>query len=277
SLLGFEKKDANEPKGPWERFAATAGAGLSQALSNANEWLPQMMEANRARAQQQQAMMMAQQRGLPPGAQQQRRPVGPQGQPVGPPPGSQPEVQRVRPQRRRGAQWAAEGVSVGAQNRPTSEPLGFQNNPDPEPTQTAVRESVAPQANPEQVQSVESVSEDAPVTNGNSQIQFPERFRKFFPDEALYSFLQQTEQAVNNHVDPAGFATLMIASYADGAAAMVQNFQPTDLEEAVTAIPGTETSALLRREGQRWMEKLWVAIGKQLAERKPAQSAQTSA
>src|SRR5690606_23025254 len=83
-LPGFEQKDADEPKGPWERFAATAGAGLSQALSNANEWLPQMMEANRARAQQQQAMMMAQQRGLPPGAQQQRRPVGPQGQPVGP-------------------------------------------------------------------------------------------------------------------------------------------------------------------------------------------------
>ena len=241
-LLGFEKKDANEPKTPWERFAATAGAGLSQVLSTANEWLPAVM----AERQQNAAA-----RALPPAQPQQQRmrPPMPQQHPQQVNPQQQPSQRR----RASGAEWAAEGVSV----RPEPQPEPGFRHPAPEPVKTPVQ----PVAQEQNVTQNPQETEDKPLNGSEMKIAFSEKFLQFFPPEALMGFLQSAEQAINNQVDPSGFAELMVNSpYSAGARALVSNFTPEELSKEVENIPGTESSPLLRRDGKRWMERLFRAL-----------------
>lgn len=262
-LLGFEKKDANTPKGPWERFAATAGAGLSQALSTANEWLPGVMAARQQQQPQAPAL---------PGQAPRPRQVVPNSQ--------QQQQQRQAPQapsqpirRRRGAEWAAEGVQV----QPTArrEPMGF-DIPDAQPNGNVVPIKKTPPT----AEQAPANSETANMPSAGQQIPLPPKFLQFFPPDALIGFLQQAENAVNNHVEPSGFADLMVAQYTDGASALVTNFTPKEVSEAVAGVPGAEASPLLRRDGKQWLDKLFVAIKAALAERgtkSPEAAQQTSA
>lgn len=246
-LLGYEKRGDNEPKTPWERLAATAGAGISQVLSTANEWLPAALAA-RQEAQARAALPQGQQmqRQMSPQQAQQQQAV------------AQQRAAQQQAQRRRtsGAEWAADGVQV----RPTPQPEpGFRQPAQepvaqaPVPSETAPNPAPAPQA----------------PTNGAAvqQIQFPEKFLQYFPAEALMGFLQQAENAINTQVEPSGFAELMVNSYAEGAKALATNFEPKELWEAVEKIPGTESSPLLRRDGKRWMERLFKAIKEAIAAR----------
>lgn len=262
-ILGYEKKDANEPKTAMERFAATAGAGLAQLMQNAGDWVPEMMAS---RQQQQQAVRGA----LPP--QQQRMP--PQQRPV-----AQPQQQQSR--RTRGAQWAASGVQV---RPPRPEPMGFEGSSDVQPnpsSPTPTRQASAAQqevvSNPPPVQN-EGQESKSVTTNGQSapaQISLPPKFVEAFGAEAILGFLQEAEKAVKGHVDPWGFAGLMVSQLPEGAETLVTRFTVAEVLDAVKGIPGTEASPLLRRDGKKWMQSLFSAIQKQLAERisaKPPES-----
>lgn len=250
ALLGYEKRGDNEPKTPFERFAATAGAGISQLLSNANEWLPAALAA-RQESQARAALPQGQQRQMSP---QQAHQQAVQQQQAAQQRAAQ-QQQAAQRRRTSGAEWAAEGVQV----RPT---------PQPEPgfRQPAQEPSVA-----QEQTSSETVPNPAPVpapTNGAAvQIQFPEKFLQHFPAEALMGFLQQAENAINTQVEPRGFAQLMVNQFADGAKSLATNFEPKELWEAVEQIPGTESSPLLRRDGKRWMERLFKAIKEAIAAR----------
>lgn len=201
---------------------------------------------------------MAARAALPAPQQQQPRPV----------PRTPISVQQqaaAAQQRRRtsGAEWAAEGVQV----RPTPQPEpGFRQSAS-EPSQ----ETGQPKEAPAKIQENPPKQAEEPL-NGAAvpQVQFPEKFLQFFPPEALMGFLQQAENAINTQVEPAGFAELMAhSSYSDGAQALVGNFEASEIWEAVSAIPGAESSPLLRRDGKRWMERLFKALKKELASKAP--------
>ena len=252
-LLGYEKRDASEPKGPWERLAATAGAGISQAFGNMESWLPAVMaaRAQKAEAVQQQPPQLQGPQRMRPGQGQQ------------PPPPPPPQQQQ---QQQRGVEWARRGAQVRPRTAPTvpvqGPPPGFRE------------EIIAPQMVSPPPQSVVSPSPVVPemeeVVNsegvGGEQLlslKFPEKFQQFFPNEAMVGFLIQAEQAVRDHVDPTGFATLMVGMYADGANTMVSNFEPSEILEVVEQQDNTQ-SPLLRRDGKKWLDKLWKAIRKEL-------------
>lgn len=253
-LLGYEKRDASEPKGPWERLAATAGAGISQAFGNMESWLPAVMAA---RAQKAAAVQLPQLQGP-----QRMRPG--QGQPPPPPP----------PQQQRGVEWARRGAQVRPRTAPApvapvqGPPPGFREEivapPTASPPPPVAIPSVPP---PPAVPVMEEVEVVDPEVAGGEQellsLQFPEKFQQFFPNEAMVGFLMQAEQAVRDHVDPTGFATLMVGMYADGANTMVSNFEPPEILEVVEQ-QGNTQSPLLRRDGKKWLDKLWKAIRKEL-------------
>ncbi len=257
-LLGYEKKDASEPKGPWERLAATAGAGISQAFSGMDQWLPAVLAA---RAQNK-ALAAAQQ---PPQLQGPQRMRPGQGQP--PPPA---------PPQQRGVEWARRGAQVRPRTAPAptvpvqGPPPGFREEIVAPPMASSPPQVVIPSTPPppppmEQPPMGEMV-EVAPSAGEEEQelpdLQFPEKFQQFFPNEAMVGFLLQAEQSVRDHVDATGFATLMVGMYADGAKAMVENFEPQEILAVVEA--QRNESPLLRRDGKKWLDRLWKAIRKEL-------------
>jgi hypothetical protein len=261
-LLGYEKKDANEPKGPWERLAATAGAGLSQAFAGMDQWLPAVMAA---RAQNK-ALAAAQQPPQLQGPQRVR-------------PGQQPPMTQQQQQQPRqgGVEWARRGAQVRPRTAPVpavsvqGPPPGFREEvaappmaaPPVQEVIPSMQPQVAPMSQPPpamvQAAGSEEMAEDLEIPN----IQFPEKFQQFFPNEAMIGFVMQAEQAVRDQVDPTGFATLMVSMYADGAKAMVDNFEPQELLEVVEKQSDTQ-SPLLRRDGRKWIDRLWKAVRKEL-------------
>lgn len=264
SILGYEKKDAHEPKTPLDRFLSTAGAGVSQLLGSANEWLPSMM------AQREAARASAQARALPPAQRVQR--VSPMQQP----PQQAPQPQQAAPggaqrvvRRQTGAQWAEQGVRIQPPPEPQErEPLGFQApNPTPAPQAAAAPTPSQPPPPPEVA--VVPVSEEQ-----GRESPFPPKFSHYFSDEALVGFLMQAEQAINTSVYPGSFADLMIGQFPEGAERLVSNFTADEVVSAVAAMEGSETSALLRRDGKKWMQKLFSELRKGLDAR--AKSAQVT-
>lgn len=266
-LLGYEKKDASEPKGPWERLAATAGAGVSQLFASADQWLPAVM-AQRAAAQ----AAAAQQ-------QQQRPPQQLQG-PQRVRPGQQsPMAQQPQQPRQGGVEWARRGAQVRPRTAPApvapvqGPPPGFREEIVAPPMASPPPEVMSTAATPLQQRGDASLSQPPPefVQNGGKSeeeeeipnVQFPEKFQQFFPNEAMIGFLMQAERSVRDQVDPTGFATLMVQMYADGAKTMVDNFEPSELLEVVEQ-QGNSQSPLLRRDGRKWIDRLWKAIRKEL-------------
>lgn len=260
-ILGYEKKDANEPKTAMERFAATAGAGLGQLMQNAGDWLPQMMEK---RQQQQVRALPPGQRQVPPQQQQQQRAVPPSGD-----------------RRTPGAQWAAANVHVRPQ-RP--EPMGFEPDVKPnhptatsgEPMTTAAKRVVPAAAAPQNV--TETAQKEIPV-NGQSApaqpLKIPQKFEEVFGVEGTLQLLQQAENSVRGQVDAYGFATLLVGQFPDAAEMLVKQFTVEEVVAAVEGIPGTEASPLLRRDGKKWLASLFSSAKKLLAERTAANSAES--
>ncbi|MGP1683799.1 MAG: hypothetical protein ACTS8S_15885, partial [Giesbergeria sp.] len=256
-LLGFEKKDAHEPKGAWERLAATAGAGISQMVSNADQWLPAVL-AKRAESQ----AMAAQQQ------QQIRQMQGPQRvRPGDPNPAQQ---QQPRPG---GVEWAKRGAQVRPRTAPV--PAASVQGPPPGFKEEMVP-TAPPAAPPSAVQVVEQqevqVEDQAPQQGEQEQefpqIQFPPKFQQFFPNEAMVGFLTQAEQSVRDHVDAAGFASLMVGMYSDGARTMVENFEPKEITDVVEQLGNTQ-SPLLRRDGRKWLDRLWKELRRELRAQAP--------
>lgn len=261
-LLGYEKKDANEPKGPWERLASTAGVGLSQAFAGMDQWLPAVMAA---RAQNQ-ALAAAQQ---PPQ-------LGPQRVRPGQQPSMAPQQQQPQQQRQGGVEWASRGAKVRPRTAPAPAPVqgpppGFREEivapPMTSPPPPVTIPSMPPPAQeismsqppPEMVVQSEEMSQ----MDRMPDFEFPEKFRQFFAPEAMYGLLTQTEQFVRDQVDPYGIAPIMVNMHAEGTANLVNNFEPKDITDLVEQM-GNEQSPLLRRDGRKWLEKLWKAARKEL-------------
>ena len=242
-ILGYEKKDASEPKNALERFAATAGAGVSQLFASADQWLPVAL-ARRAEAQQQQVQMM-QAAQL---QQQQRAQIQRQTAPV------QSPVQRRRP------------VS---QPQAPREPLGFQTQPPPapQPTQEVMQPPMTPLQ--EQNSGIEQQQEIIQA-EGMQMPEIPQKFLEHFQPEAMLQFLAQAENAVKTQVEAVGFADLMVNAYAEGAETLVGKFEPEEVLGLVSTL--NEDSPLLRRDGRKWMASLWKSIRKSLTEKSKASS-----
>lgn len=261
-LLGFEKKDANEPKTPMERFAATAGSGLSQILGSANEWLPRVMEQRQAQQQQQvhllqqqqaaqqQAQQAAQQRAAARAAQAQAQAQAAQNSPAG------AEAAASRGQRW-AARWASEGQAPPQRPEPSA-PLGFQSAE--EKVESAPRKPA--ERSTENVvntsgQEVSSKEEMKSESNGSAQEhpEIPEKFLQYFPPEGIRGFLMNIQQFVEDGSPASAFADLFVGSYRDSAVALVQHFKPEEISEAVRKMD--PKSPILRRQGERWLQTLW--------------------
>jgi hypothetical protein len=260
-VLGYEKKD-DAPKNAWERFAATAGAGLSQALSNINEWGPAAMAAARGGAV---PPGMTQVPQLPPQMRQQVRgaPQQPQPRPrpQQPNPAQQPPVAR---RKSRAASWATEKVGPLHQQpiEVPEAPLGFENPeaPQEQPLQTPETAPATEEQNQQMAPNPQAETSDIEFP------QLPEKFTQHFQPEAIFGFLGQIEQAINGLYDPSVVADQFYGQFPEAATTLVNNFTDSEVVEAVKAIPGAEASPIVRRDGQQFLESLWRDLKKKLPE-----------
>jgi hypothetical protein len=244
--LGYMKDDANEPKTAFERFAATAGAGLGQALATINDWGPQMLQGvNQQRlaaaAAQQQAVQQ-----LPPAqlqaARQQAAAVAQQ-------------TAAQRPRRRAATvRWGAEDVEI---TTPVVESgnLGFEGNaPSPEPPR---QEAPVPQTTPTPAQAVDAPT--APTEDAVQQlldIELPPKFRNF-EKETVFAFLSTCDQHINISTDPSVFAEHFQKQYPAESAQLTQaGLMVEDIQDFVSQLPDTEASAILRRDGTKWLTSM---------------------
>lgn len=248
--LGYQKSE-DAPKTPWERFAATAGAGLGQALTNIDQWLPQAAAAlSGGRNAPQQGHMQ----GLAPSAPQLTAAAAA---------ARAAQEQRPRPPRPRAVAWAAAGQPP-APVEASGQPIGFQPEPTAQPAQTAEA--------PTQAQA--QAPAPAPVASA-PRVQVENKLGQVFGDEAVMTFLGQLEMAINMGMEPADFAQRFLAGYRDAAIRMIQVYKPTDVTSFVKTLPGADMSAILRRDGTKFVNGLWTAIESQT--KVPAQAAQPAA
>jgi len=258
SLLGYEKKDADAPRGWAEKLAVTAGAGISQLMSNANEWLPAVMEKR-----QQQQLQMAQLQAQNPRPQmspqqqaavQQQQRAAAMRQQGGTDQGRANQVFRTR-----GAQWGSEGQAPPVSASMANEDLGFRESTPPTP----------PPAQKEAVQPKPAEESEVVNTEGHEAEEmpsmFPKKFVDAFTEEGVGILLVQVEKQIQLQVDPAGFANIYVPQFPEQAQLLFQQFKPEEVVEMIRGIKGAEKSPILRREGGKWLQALWKAIPKVLA------------
>jgi hypothetical protein len=240
--MGFTKKEDDQTAG--ERFIGTVGMGLSKALETMNEWLPRAMAAR-----QPQALPQGQSapRGLPPG------PRGPQ----------QQQQQVSRQQSRRTVAWATAGSIPVAGQQPImppeqtiAPPIQAQPMPVAQPFQPEPPVQAQPMPPPPPVQTQPSVAPPPPPSNGRSA----NGLGAIFPDEAIEGFRTEVERAINVGLPPDVFAQRFVEAFPAQTAALVGAHRPEEFIEIVKKMPGGLESVITRRDGKRWVEKLWQGI-----------------
>jgi hypothetical protein len=262
--MGFTKKEDDQTAG--ERFIGTVGMGLSKALETMNDWLPRAMAARGP--------------GLPPG------PSAPRALPPGP--GGQPGMQQQRVARqpnRRAVAWASQGSIPIAGQQPTIpadvipppvvmvqpqpmapqpfQPPPFQTQPMPEqPVQAAPPPAYIPPPVPQQ--------QPVPQTNGHST----NALGAIFPDEAIVEFRTEVERAINAGMPADMFAERFVKAFPEPTAMLVQAHKPDDFIGVIRGMPNGAESVILRRDGKRWVDKLWEQIVVQHQARAQQQGAQ---
>jgi hypothetical protein len=254
--MGFEKKD-DAPKTAMDRFMATAGAGLSQALSTINEWGPQMLAARAAGAQGMQVPV------------QQLPPPGPRGLP---PSFARPPQQLRNPgaptekKQKRAAVWATENVRPPVQPQVPETPLGFQTTPvtppaPPEAPSGPVVEA-APALPPETTE-VSAAPVEAAQDTGFPPL--PAKFTANFSDEVVYGFLLQVENSINGLIDAEVFADQFHRQFPVESMKLAEITTAEEVVATVRAIPGADASPILRRDGMKWLSDMWAALRKHKA------------
>jgi hypothetical protein len=224
--MGFKKED-NGPITAWERFAAMSGTGLAKALETIDQWLPRAMEAR------------AQRPALPAGPPPRQLAQGA--------PAQDPRV--IRQPSRRSVSFATQGSVPVAGHHPTIPPSSQAPfAPAPPPVQAA-----PPQAAP-QPQPPEPTPQQQPVpTNGQS-------LGGAVPDEAIAAFRAEVERSINGSFPAEIFAQQFVEAYPEPSRALVTMYKPENFIELVRAMPGGAESVILRRDGKKWVEKLWQQI-----------------
>jgi hypothetical protein len=246
--LGFVERDPEAPTSVWERFAQAAGGGVGQFLARAD--LGQVMGAISA-------MSSPQQRQMPPPGARPQLPPGPQQQMS---PQAQQQMQQAQVRRRRAETWASQGSPVAKaptqvpnappiMHAPVEQPAQAASVPQPQqPDQAAP--PVAPQPAPVE-----------PPPASPPQIRMPRgKFHAIFDDQAILAFLQNVEGAINMGFPPKEFAQRLYEQLPEQSMHLVQGFTPEDAIEYVRSIPEAAGSPILRRDGAKWLHKLWPAI-----------------
>lgn len=241
--LGFIERDPEAPTSVWERFAQAAGGGVGQFLANTDPG----------------ALMGALSAITGGRAPQQGRPQVPGRAPHQLPPGHpQADAQQVSQRRRRAETWASQGSPIAKTPGPSAphdapmgmQPPGEQPAPaasSPQPEQPA---PAAPPA-PEQQQ-----AQQAPP-----QIKLPpSKFHEIFDDQAILSFLQNVEGAINMSFPPKEFAKQFYQQFPEQSVKLAQRYKPQDAVDYVRSIPQAAGSPILRRDGGKWLDKMWPAI-----------------
>lgn len=239
--LGYQKSE-DAPKTPWERFAATAGAGLGTALQNIDQWLPQAAAAlSGGRNAPQQGHM--------------------QGLAAAPSPpqltAAAAAARAAQARRPRAVAWASAGQppTPPTEGSP-AQPMGFQSETE---VQAAAPPQQAPAQPPPQQQQAVAPQPAAPQSPPG-QVQVENKLGQVFGDEAVMTFLGQMEMAINMGMEPDDFARRFIAGYRDAAIRMIQLYKPADVTAFVKTLPGSDMSAILRRDGTKFIAGLWSAI-----------------
>lgn len=231
--LGWKKEEKDGPQTAGERFAATAGIGLGKALEDIGNWLPKAAEAFRK------PPLGGPPVGAPPGLPQ-RRP-GPPGGQRGPGPGQ-----------RRAVAWATQGSIPITDHRPSMPPEAAPAAaPAPEPgPQAPEAEPAPPPAAPQA-----AAPPGPPPSNGTYPGGIPE-----IPSEFVQAFKTEVEMSIDGGRSPDEFARLFVERFPDPARMLVQSYKAEDLMKLVESLPNGASSSILRRDGKRWVEKLWAAI-----------------
>jgi hypothetical protein len=244
--MGF-KKDENEPQGAWERFMATAGMGLGKAFESIDTWLPKALAAREGAAAQAAAAAPATR-------------MLPNGQPM---PQQQPQRPMQRPPQRRQVAWATTGgVPVANQTpvmpaEPVAQAQPVQAQPTPMAQPSAVVEPVQAQAPAQAPPQPEPQQQHAP-SNGQDSVNA--LYGSIFPDEVIVQFKAEVERAITAGVPPDAFADRFVAAFPQPSALLVQAHKPEDFVEIVKKMPAGMESVISRRDGKRWVEKLWQAV-----------------
>lgn len=166
--------------------------------------------------------------------------------------------------RPRAVAWASAGQPPIPAEAP-AQPMGFQPEQPQQPEAAA-----APPAQPVQPHQPQPQAGPPP-----GQVQVENKLGQVFGDEAVMTFLGQMEMAINMGMEPTDFAQRFIAGYRDAAIRMIQLYKPADVTSFVKTLPGADMSAILRRDGAKFVTGLWSAIEKQT--QGPAQAAQPAA
>jgi len=231
--MGYHKDD-DEPKTGWDRFLATAGTGIGKFFENADQWVPKVL----AREPQSPRMLP---QNMP------QRPAQPQPRPA--------------PSRRAAVAWATQDSVPVAGQRPHVPPSpGVQVEPQqqPQPAQAAPpqpQQQAAPPEGPQQ-QPQGPAPEQQPAA--------PTSYSPVFPDEWVVGFRSQIEQAMTAGMEPDQVAMRMVASFPEPSHVLISSHKASDVIDIVKRMPNGGESIITSRDGKKWIEKLWVEIGKQI-------------
>jgi len=232
--LGYKKED-DGPKTATDRFLMAAGAGIGQFLANADKTVLPLIVGRNAQP--------------PPNApSQQRQLMQPQqtANPLAPP------ISQGPPQNRRRVEWAERNAPPIPTNVPTT-PLGFQRE---EPAQQAAQpppaqaQPMPPQAPPPPEGPQQPAPDQAPKNP----------FSSVFPAEIVLSFVAQVDQAINAGITGQYFGERFVAQFPREAARLIELHKPEDLRAFVKSLPNGSMSAILRRDGEKFVEGLWSAV-----------------
>ena len=238
--LGYEKTEENAPKTAGERFAATAGMGISKMFETVGDWGPKIAEALAARGQ---------------------APGGPAPRPLGAPAQQAPRQRRPNP---RTVAWATEQSipitgqqpvdtrrpPVAAPPAPPADPTAAEPVRAAEPAPQPSAEPVAAAPSPMPATAIPESQAQNPALANNPLMQM-------FPPEAAPQFRAEIERAITAGMDAQAFANGMMQQVPDGARAMVTHATPEHLIEIIKSMPNSIESPILRRDGKRWLDDLW--------------------
>jgi hypothetical protein len=264
--LGFTKKDESAPQGAWDRLASTVGAGLGTALSTLPEWGPHVLEKIRPATPPGMPPQGAQAPQLMSPDQAQAQVQAAQAAQLRAAQSAQEAQARVlageRRRRSQSVQWATENLNHPGTPVVASPNLGMSANveqaPQPAP---APEQAQAPGQAPEQAsgQSEQQAAKEREEAL-NALPELPEGLSKVFSKEMVLGFLGQVDRAINLNIDAHLFAEQFKNGYAEAAAATAENVTPAMLTDYVKKLPGSEESAILRRDGQKWLVKMFKVL-----------------
>ena len=269
TALGYSKEspDANQTTG--ERFVGMLGMGFGKALETVPDWLPKALASlgeGRARAAAEAPRQLPQ--GAPGQGQGQQR-------------------QAPRQQSRRTVSWATQGsVPIAGQvpiTPPDSPPVQQHTPPpapgqaapvqaEPLPAQTPTAPEQAQQPMPQAAPMQPAPEQQAPEQQSNGQVQAA---LGIFGPQAIQEFRAHLESAITAGFPPDAFADQFTAAWPEPSGVLVSQHKPEELFAFVKTMPNGTESVILRRDGKRWVEKMWQRV--QALHQQRAQAAQQGA